>query len=78
MPGLFKCSYKNARKLVEKLKEDTDLMKLSKAQLVDKIRELERKNKELMKERNYYSKEVTYYREHQIPFRYNRSSNRQG
>jgi len=48
--GLFKCSRKKIKKLVKDLKEDTEMLDLSKIQLIDKIRKLTESNKRLRKQ----------------------------
>lgn len=48
--GLFKCSRKKIKKLVKDLKEDTEMLDLSKIQLIDKIRKLIETNKRLRKQ----------------------------
>lgn len=45
--GLFKCSRKKLKMLIKDLQEDTGLLKLSKIELVDKIRKLINQNKKL-------------------------------
>lgn len=48
--GLFKCSRKKIKKLVKDLCEDTELLKLPKVELVDKIRKLKNQNQKLKEE----------------------------
>lgn len=48
--GLFKCNRKKIKILIKDLKEDTNLLELSKVQLIDKIRKLINSNKKLRRE----------------------------
>ena len=49
MNGLFKCSNKKIKKLIKDLKEDTEMLDLSKIQLINKIRKLTESNRRLRK-----------------------------
>lgn len=55
--GLFKCSRKKIKKLVKDLKEDTEMLDLSKIQLIDKIRKLKNQNKKLRKKLRSWKKD---------------------